>query len=302
MDDTDVLMDIDEMDPQNKDFPFMASLDSLKQFLQLLKSLTFKDRANFFISNNGLKVMVQDSKSMQLSAYFLRQFFHEFYLKIGENTAAENSDGEGDGEEEEKFSFNINLNSVIHCLELFGDHPAPRLKLSYGGYGHPLNLYLDEDDIVMHCQINTYDVEDCADFNFAKSTVLTKVILNSEHFKDVVSTIQSVPDDIKIQITDNSICFGASSIFGDMSNEIPSDSSIVESFACTAPVSAKYSSHMLRQGLKPINFSQKLSIRIDARDLLCIQHMIEVDEHGGHAFTEVYCVPAVPDDDEQPED
>jgi len=273
-------------DVNNDDqYVFSATLENCKQFIQLLKSLAFKEKASFTISKHGLKVMVQDSKSMQLSAYFLQTFFHEFKLQEVEEN--DNS------EENSEYSFSITLNSVINCLELFGDTLTTRLKLSYRGYGHPLNLYLDDHDVTMQCQVMTQDPEDCADFNFARSRVLAKIIIISEQFKDVMSALQGLGDDVMIKVTDQTISFSVSSIFGDMNNEISKNSPMVESFSCNAPTSANYSLSMLRQGLKPINFSSKLSIRIDSRDLLCIQHMVEEDEVG-HAFTEVYCVPCVP--------
>merc|ERR1719285_72423 len=264
---------------------FSATLENCKQFIQLLKSLAFKEKASFTISQHGLKVMVQDSKSMQLSAYFLQTFFHEFKLQGQDNDNAE---------ENIEYTFTITLNSVINCLELFGDTLATRLKLSYRGYGEPLNMYLDDHDVTMQCQIMTQDPEDCADFNFARSRVLAKVIMISEQFKDVVSALQGLSDDVMIKVTEEGINFSVSSIFGDMNNEISRNSPMVDNFSCNAPTSANYSLSMLRQGLKPINFSSKLSIRIDSRDLLCIQHMIGEEDEVGHAFTEVYCVPCVP--------
>jgi len=294
------MSDVEDMDIQpdtiiEEDPPFKATLDSSKQFIQLLRSLTFRDRATFFISHNGLKVMVQDSKSMQLSAYFQAAFFNKFKLRVDKEPQ---SQGEGSDEEDrdgEIFSFNVGINNVINCLELFGD--TTRVNLSYNGYGTPLSIHVDDEDVKMKCQINTFDTEDCADFNFAKSTVLAKVIINAEQFKDVVSAFQGLHDDVTIKINKDAINFCISSIFGDMDNEIPSDSLMVESYVCSAPVSAKYTSNMLKQGLKPISFSQKLSIRIDSRDLLCIQHMIEMEEQG-HAFTEIYIVPTVIEEEE----
>ena len=276
----------------NEPTSFMATLESSKQFVQLLKSLTFKDRATFFISYNGLKVMVQDSKSMQLSAYFQASFFQTFTIKSADNNLEDSQN------DEEIFSFIVGLKNVINCLELFGDEPSVAIKLSYGGYGSPLSIYLDDIDATMLCEVKTYDTEDCADFNFAKSTVLAKVIFTSEQFKDVVTAFQGLNDDITIKITKDYINFRVASIFGDVDSQISSKSLMIDSFICSAPVSAKYSSNMLRQGLKPISFSHKLSIRIDSRDLLCIQHMIEMEEDGGHAFSEIYIVPTVLDDDE----
>jgi cell cycle checkpoint protein len=52
---------------------------------------------------------------------------------------------------------------------------------------------------------------------------------------------------------------------------------------------ARYRFSLLKHGLKPIAMSEKVSIRIDHRDFLCLQYMIKFNE--GTCFVEFYCAP-----------
>ncbi|XP_023331152.1 cell cycle checkpoint protein RAD1-like [Eurytemora carolleeae] len=62
-------------------YAFVAKLENIKPLSNLLKSLSFKERANFFISPNGMKVTVEESKCMQLSAFIEQGYFHQYLVR-----------------------------------------------------------------------------------------------------------------------------------------------------------------------------------------------------------------------------
>jgi len=260
-------------------YAFISKLDNTRQFLHLLKALSFQDRVNVFISPNGLKVTVDEAKSMQMSAFVESTFFYEFLLR----------DGKGDVEGKADVAFNVCLTTLLNCIEL-GQNDSTQLKICYQGYGNPLRLFIADQGLTFDSVLNTREVEDCLNFNFTNSTVLAKIICSSEMFKDVVSSLNNAADYVTLQINETSIKFISSTIYGDSEVEVKCSSRMIESYKCVSAIKATFKLSLLKQGFKPLAFSEKLSLRVDSRDFLCIQHMMKV-EGEGRGFAEFYCVP-----------
>lgn len=81
--------------------------------------------------------------------------------------------------------------------------------------------------------------------------------------------------------------------------QIPKTSEIVHIFECTKSTKAKYRLSTLKSAMKAIQMSDKLSLRIDKREFLCMQYMLAYTE--GNCFLEFYCAPEEEeyDDDEE---
>lgn len=72
---------------------------------------------------------------------------------------------------------------------------------------------------------------------------------------------------------------------------IPSDSELVGHFEADQLVSTRYKMHLFKIALKPLPIAEKVSLRIDKNDLLCIQYMVKVEEQ--KCFLEYLCLPEV---------
>ena len=68
---------------------------------------------------------------------------------------------------------------------------SPSLKICYGGYGHPFVLLLEEHGVINDSQIRTKEAEECLDFNFANAAIVSKIIMNSDYFKEVFSEVSA---------------------------------------------------------------------------------------------------------------
>lgn len=266
----------------DQQFAFLARMENIKVLSLLLKAISFKDRANIFISETGLKVSVEDCKCAQMNAFINKDLFEEYVLR----------EGMGDEPESNELAFSVSLPAVIECLNVFGssgDGASPHLKMCYAGYGHPFIMFIEHQGDITDCKIKTREVEDCADFNFAKANIISKVIMVSERLKDVFMEMDTSCELISFTITSHLFSLATAGSAGDSTAEIPSSSDIVEIFSCSAPISAKYKLSMLRHGLKPLSFSERVSVRMDDREFLSMQHMIKTDD--GPAFLEFYCCP-----------
>ncbi|XP_020632335.1 cell cycle checkpoint protein RAD1-like [Orbicella faveolata] len=73
----------------------VAKLDNARNLLNILKAVHFKESATCFVSNNGLKVTVEDAKCVQANAFVQSGIFQEYIFK------------------EESATFRINLNVLL---------------------------------------------------------------------------------------------------------------------------------------------------------------------------------------------
>lgn len=55
--------------PDDEQYVLVASLDNARNVSNILKAIAFKDHAIFSATSNGLKVTVEDSKSLQANAF-----------------------------------------------------------------------------------------------------------------------------------------------------------------------------------------------------------------------------------------
>jgi len=271
---------------EDQQYALVCRLDSVKVFASLLKSINFRERSTWFVSANGIKVTVEDAKSVQTNAFVKAELFQEFQLAAGR----------GDEEGTDELSFSVSLGTVLECLNMFGGTSAeaagsPNLKICYTGYGHPLVLLLEEAGVVTDCRIKTREAEECLDFNFANATIVSKMIMTSEHLKDVLGELDNSSELVELCVspTEEALVVTTRGPAGESEAVVPRTSDMVEFFSSEATSKARYKLAMLRHGLKPLPLSEKVSIRMDERDFLCLQYMVGTEQ--GAAFLEFYCAP-----------
>ncbi|XP_066935355.1 cell cycle checkpoint protein RAD1-like isoform X2 [Clytia hemisphaerica] len=264
---------------QNSDYILVARLDNSKNLSNLLKAIHFKDTATVFISANGLKVTVEESKYAQASAFIQSSVFQEYNF------------------DEESATFKINLNVLLECLHIFGSSSekssATALKMCYAGHGYPLKLLLaEEGGILTDCSITTMDADDVVDFNFSSTDVLNKVIMKSLALKDAFQELDMTSDVIQILMSPDAPYFRIST-FGNSGSahvDYPKDSEMVETFECVQTQSNRYKTSLLKPSTKALVPSNKVSIRMDDRGFLSLQYMI-LNEDGQICFVEYLCAP-----------
>ena len=244
--------------------------------------------------NLFLKVTVEDAKCVQTNAYINFKIFQEYHV----NKPHESEDEESD------INFSVNLATVLECLNMFGGAGAeggavgsPNLKMCYAGYGQPLVLLLEEQGVVSDCKIRTREPEPCLDFNFATANIVSKVIMKSEYLKDVFTELDTQSETVELRVspTEKTFRVTTKSPTGESEATVPDSSDMVEQFTSNATSQARYKLGMIRHGLKPLSLSDKVSIRMDDRDFLCLQYVLLTEQ--GSLFMEFYCAP----DEEEPE-
>ena len=227
---------------------------------------------------------VEDAKCVQSNAFVKSDLFQEFNLQAGR----------GDEEGSDDLSFSINLKVVLECLNCLpgdGAYSGPCVNISYSGYGHPLIILLEDHGVISDSQINTREAEECLDFNFANANVVSKIIMTSQLLKDIFSDLDSSSEFIQFIISPDepNFCIKTSGPAGSINIKVPKSSELVEHFSSSSTSRARYRLAMIKHGIKPLGLSDKVSVRMDDREFLCLQFMVRTDS--GPAFIEYYCAP-----------
>lgn len=262
---------------QSSQHLFEARLDNVRSMSSVLKSVAFKDYATVFISSNGLKFTVEESKCAQVNAFLQCDLFQTYSFNS------------------ETLVFLLNLNVLMECLNIFGGAPGTSftsLKMHYAGHGEPLALVLEEGGVVTECQIKTMDADEILDFNFTSVGVQNKIIMKSECLRDAFSDLDTSSQVVELLMSPDAPWFRLSTFgqAGKTINEFPKDSDMVESFECTVTQANKYKLTLLKPSIKALLQSTKISIRMDNRGFLSLQYMIKTED-GNTCFVEYLCAP-----------
>lgn len=269
---------------------FCGKLSSPKVLLQVLKVLNFRDDVIVNVGANGLKITAEVSKSFQASAFIQRETFMEYSVS------------EATQKEEEDIIFNISLPTLINCLNLCGttntssgssgyllnttNTPFTNISTSsmilyYPEIGQPLRIWLEEDGIISGATIPTMDGADTLSFDDAhhNTNVVARIIMFTEHLKDMLQELDSKCDYVEFVMCPVTNVFSMSTFETSVNFcvEIPFDSEIVCHSEVNEYICVRYQLNLLRHALKPISMAEKVSIRIDARKLLSIQYMIQLN-------------------------
>ena len=256
---------------------FQARLDNVRCMTSVLKSVSFKDFATIFVSVNGLKVTVEESKCAQINA-FLQASLFQTYKFTGEAIV-----------------FCVNLNVLMECLNIFGGTPGSTftsLNMRYEDHNSPLLLVLEEGGIVTECQIKTMEASEILDFNFTSLGVENKIIMRSECLRDAFTELDESSHIIEILMSPLSPWFRLSTFgqAGSTTTEYPKDSDFVEVFECTKLQCNRYRLTLVKPSIKALLQSSKVSIRMDKRGFLSLQYMIKTED-GNTCFVEFLCAP-----------
>ena len=126
------------------------------------------------------------------------------------------------------------------------------------------------------------------------TNVVARIIMFTEHLKDMLQELDSKCDYVEFVMCPVTNVFSMSTFETSVNFcvEIPFDSEIVCHSEVNEYICVRYQLNLLRHALKPISMAEKVSIRIDARKLLSIQYMIQLNDDT-KSYMEFYCAPDI---------
>eukprot|EP00124_Ichthyophonus_hoferi_P004589 Ihof_evm1s525 gene=Ihof_evmTU1s525 len=248
-----------------------ASLDNVRRLSNLLRAIQFKEKANCYISEKGLRFTVEEAGCLQANAFIQSELFQRF-------------------EVQGKAELAVNLNILLECLNIFGGKDGgstSAFRLTYQGLGSPFVLLLAEHGMCTDCSIKTMEADLLLDMNFRGVEVTNKLIMKSEWLKPSFAELDLTSDTLDILISPDYPYFRMSTTgsAGTSNFDYPKDSEIVEAFDSKKTQSSRYRLALVRQSVKALTLSAKVSMRMNARGFLSMQFMIESDD-GQVSFVE----------------
>jgi len=267
-----------EIEDDAENYVLAAGMENARILSNILQAVHFKDHAIIFATSHGLKVIVEEAKSMQGNAFIQASLFQPYELN------------------EEQATFRVNLSVFLDCLNMFGKSEAAAapvgLRMFYKGYGHPLELMLEESGVVTDCRLKTMESSELLNFDFNSTNICSKIIMNAECLKVAFSELDMTSDLLEILISPEDPYFRLSTfgISGSSTQDFPQDSDMIEAFLCHKHASHRYRISLIKPCIRALSVADKVSVRIDYRGFLSLQFLIK-NEDGQISFVEFYCCP-----------
>ena len=167
------------------------------------------------------------------------------------------------------------------------------LVLHYGKYGDPLSMWMEEDGLVSKADIPSQEVRETLFFDFSKPKIGAKVVMVCEHLREIFAEFDLSSEVLEIAVDHEkkTLSFSTSGSAGEVTISLPENSEMVHFFECASETKAKYPMNLMKHALKAVFMSEKLSLRMDKQNILCLQYMMIFPE--GNCFLEFYCAPEV---------
>lgn len=252
-----------------------AKLDDVQTILSILKTVSFAQEATCLMSSNGLKFIVEQSKSLEAKVFLQCGIFHEFFYADDEQT-----------------SFRINLTMLLECLNIFGSSATTTLRMSYAGYGSPLVLMLEDGGVLTDCSIRTMEPEEPLHIDIRSTEIPSNIIMKSQWLADVFAELDMTSELLRIQISPDKPWFRLTTDgnAGTSQVDCPKDSDVIETFTCTQISVNDYNLKLIKPSEKALGLSEKISIRMNSWGVLSTQYLVQTGD-GQNVFIEFLCLP-----------
>lgn len=265
---------------------FQAKLvDNVKTFYTALKAINFNEDANIIISQDGLKVIVEEAKYVQAFLYVTKNCFSEYLL--------------GDDEE---VHIRVSLKMVTDCLGIFADANCS-IKLYYKGHGAPFVMVLEQhgdDDLIQEVSLKTKNVEENLEFELdTQDKRYTKLILRGVEFSNLLNEVNRAAEELEIFISPKPPHFRLTTlgvVQAESNLEVAKTSDMFVSYLCQAETLAKYKMSHIRLAMKALAISQQVALQTDSSGLLQLQIKL-MAEGDANIFLEHYITPLVDESD-----
>lgn len=276
---------------------FQAVLNHYSTFYSIMKAVHFVDNVTVQLTSDGVKIIVEEAKSVQATAYILKNCFSEYKLALPRTT-------NDDDEDDPSTSFGLNLKVFTDCLSMFlgGDYDSS-LKLLHKGEGAPLIVVLEqhgEDDLVTECSVKTMEPLEVLDFDFEDAHVTSRINIKAQDFFAILGEIDRFCDEVEIFISPNSphlklVALGE--LHSEYNIEITNSSEMLISFSCTKTSTNRYKFAHFRLVMKTLALGSKIALRTNKDGLLGMQVLIETGD-GAQMFAEYFIMPLCEEEEE----
>lgn len=302
---------IEKIRPQNITFAATLKSKLIKVFVGIIKAMNSSTGAEITemqLSANGLKYIVEESKSFQTAAYIKKEFFESFNIRFPKSH-----------EDLGLIGFGVNLRSFTELLTAIIDNGLGSMNIVYyhkenlisftynqtdNGDAPPVN----EDDgteIVTDYYVQTAQSIEPIDFELISPYLCHSLIFSAYEFHSILNDFDRTTDEIEIKVTDKKMQLKAIGIlqYG-VVVKIERSSDIFSKFECVEASKFTYKFSYFKSMLKTLLLATKVSLITHIDGMLRIQLMVknDEDEEDTAAFIEYNIIPNIPEDDEEEEE
>lgn len=314
---------------------FTAVSSSARQLLQLLRCISFANKAHVRIAPEGLRITTEDGSVMEAFIFLEKALFTSYTYNQLPPTSSQD-------DRSEPPHFQISLDSLLETLNIFTlsdpnatkrpdvpdafaahrlgrhagidaftSHTAGICTFSYDGEGNPLSIHMSETGVTTTCDLTTYAPASNEEIPFNRDTIALKTIMRSVSLLDAITELSSMnPTTLSINAMPSSAshsilslsamgALGSSTV--DFTTATSSETPILETYTCHRKTAASYSFHLLKAAQRAMATANKVSLRIDDEGVLNLQFLVDVDAIGGgagHTFVEFRVVPLAEGEDD----
>lgn len=280
-----------------KNMTFASSLQSkyIKVFVSIIKSLNFVKNTEIELTENGLKYIVEESKSFQVKAYIMESFFSTFLFKPSKGVT--------------NITFGVDLTSFTELLTAFIDNDLGNMNITYF---HSENLIVftctqfdDESDdeeateIKTEYFLKTLHSNEPIDFD-SVGPVSSEIILDASFLLNMLNDFDRNIEEIAFKITPRKF-----QLKGENQNsfvaKLNSNNEVFDKFECKEQTRFVYKFSYFRVLVRALSLASKVSIRTLGDGLLRIQLKVRIDEEEQSAFIEYNMLPSIDEESEQEE-
>lgn len=206
-----------DVDPEERPL-FSAVSSSARQLYLLLRCISFSEKAQVQISEEGLRFSVEESSVMEGLAFLDKSLFTSYqYNSLPQPPHSPSSQNSvtSDTCTPEPPTFQISLPSLLETLQIFGltdpnssrplwsrDAPSTAFstqllgmnnlcRLSYAGPGSLLSVILTESTTTTTCALTTYEPAFTTDIPFTRHELALKIIMRASWLHDAISELAS---------------------------------------------------------------------------------------------------------------
>uniref|UniRef100_A0A1I7WZQ0 PH domain-containing protein n=1 Tax=Heterorhabditis bacteriophora TaxID=37862 RepID=A0A1I7WZQ0_HETBA len=225
----------------------------------------------FQVSSKGMQIIVDDQNCEQAIAYIQCETFAAFTIR------------------EPVVNFRVPLHILTECMTMLEGNNMT-LKMTYGGFGKPLRLLMEEDGIVVQASVSTFNPEPVLDFDFDSEDIAMKTIMKPALLRETIKEFDQSSPTVFLDVSYKRLSFITQGELGRIKTTFPRHSEQVERLECPYPMNHQYQLTLMKRMTTALSISNKVSLRCDSRGILSAQLMIDNPEQH-QIFIEFFCVP-----------
>ncbi|XP_022214838.2 cell cycle checkpoint protein RAD1 [Drosophila obscura] len=259
------------------DYKFVGRVDHVKTFNAAIKSICFNDYGMLQVSDEGLRITVEQGRSIQATLFMPPGAFKEFYVQDFQ-------------------SFGLKMNVLSECLNVFGSADCS-VRMMYKDQGESLQIILypyDDEDVSTECAIKTMDCEEPINYDMnLKGPDLNVIFIRGPNLYKIFHELDKSADEFEFITSPNSPHFKITTIGimqAVMSVEVAKTSTMMMMFNCRQTVVARYKSQQIRLANKAMQAATKVAIKTNSIGLLEL-HLVMQGEGQEEIFVQFYIIP-----------